>query len=267
MEENKYISEIHKSDVYITENDKKPLFGPTINYLYNFSKIIYRSYKYTTKGEYDRYKWVWSSYKIMKALENARVKISIKGIQNIRSLDDSAVFISNHMSALETVILPAIIQPVRPVCFIMKKELVKFPFFGPVTAARHPILVGRENPREDLKKVIQEGADRLNNNMSIIVFPQKTRSNYLEKSSFNTLGVKLAKKNNKYVVPVALVSDAWSNGKIIKDFGKIHPERQVYLEFGEPFKVEGNGAEEHKRVVEFISNRFIEWGREDFIRE
>ena len=54
---------------------------------------------------------------------------------------------------------------------------------------RNPSIMGRENPREDLKAVLDEGQNRLNANMSAIIFPQMTRSiNFNpKKSNFRTL--------------------------------------------------------------------------------
>jgi 1-acyl-sn-glycerol-3-phosphate acyltransferase len=149
----------------------------------------------------------------------------------------------------------------------MKEELVRFPLFGPVSAARDPILVSRKNPREDLMAVLNQGAEKIKAGKSIIIFPQRTRSLYLDVKSFNTLGIKLAKKNNVPVIPVALISDAWANGKFLKDFGKIDPSKEVKISFGEPIEIKSNGNEEHMQTVEFIKNKFIEWGRAELIRE
>lgn len=258
------------SDEYLSPEKKGNYFlSPSLRYYMNLIRIVYKSNRFVSKNIYDGNNWALSSYWIIDALEKVGINLHFEGMKNIKSFDGPAVFIGNHMSTLETMVLPAIINPVKPVVFIMKEELVKYPLFGPVSAARHPILVGRTNPREDLLKAIEDGASRIKDGRSIIVFPQKTRSSSLECRSFNTLGEKIAKKNDVPVIPVAIVSDAWGNSpiKAIKDFGRIDPAKKVHFSFGEPIRVTGSGSDEHQAVLTFIKNKFIEWGRKESIVE
>jgi len=120
-------------------------------------------------------------------------------------------------------------------------------------------VVGRDNPREDLKIVFEEGQKRLEADISIVIFPQTTRSVEFDPKKFNTLGVKLAKRCNVPVVPFALKTDAWGLGRHIKDFGPIRPEKTVHIHFGEPMAVGGSGKEEHNTVVAFIEKNLAEW--------
>jgi 1-acyl-sn-glycerol-3-phosphate acyltransferase len=215
---------------------------------------------------YDRYNWVASSLGILKAVESSGIKVSVKGMKNLSDFEGPAVIVGNHMSTMETLLLPSFIQPAKTVIYVIKQELVDFPLFGPVAAARFPIVVGRTNPREDLKIVMEEGSKNLKNGKSIIIFPQKTRSAIFDSSSFNSLGIKLAKRNNVPVVPLALVTDAWGNGKIIKEMGKIDTKKTVHFEFGKAIEIEGNGSKQHDAVIDFIKEKFKEWGRNDLLK-
>jgi 1-acyl-sn-glycerol-3-phosphate acyltransferase len=159
------------------------------------------------------------------------------------------------MSILETFVLPCLIQPHRDVTFVVKESLLSFPFFKHVMRNRNPIVVGRANPREDLRIVLKEGQNRLKANISVIIFPQTTRSIDIDPQKFNSLGVKLARRGNVPVVPVALKTDAWGIGRKFKDFGKIRPVIPVHITFGDPLQVQGSGKEEHKFIVDFIMNK------------
>jgi len=150
---------------------------------------------------------------------------------------------------------------------VTKKELTTMPLFGPINNARHPVVVGRSNARDDLLLVMEQGAQRIKDGRSIILFPQKTRSRIFNPNEFNTLGTKLARKNNVPVIPVALLTDAWSNGKVIKDVGDIDTSKTVHFAFGKPMEITGNGSEQHKTVVEFIKTHLKEWGKEKYIAE
>ena len=265
----KYYQVLADEDVYSTPQSlwKKSFLPSSLRFFPEMIRIFIYANKLVKKNLYDRYNWVNSSKMIMDGLEKIGLKFYIEGMNNISSFDGPAIFISNHMSTLETVVLPRIINPKKSVCFVTKQELNTTPLFGPINSARHPIIVGRENAREDLVQVMQQGAERLKNGRSIILFPQKTRSKTFDIKNFNSLGIKLAKKNNVPVVPIALATDAWANGKIIKDFGKLDTSKKVYISFGKPLTIIGNGAEQHAEVISFITSNLKKWGRKELIKE
>ncbi len=258
---------IFESDDYKTPDSqyKKSLFSASFRFYSKFTFIVSYSNLKTKFNIYDRFNWSASSYDILRSLEKVGVKFHITGIDNLRNNNDPVVFVANHMSTLETVVLPSIIQPLMRVCFVMKKELTTYPLFGPVSKARYPIVVGRSNPREDLKIVLEEGAERLRSGVSIIIFPQRTRSSKVELSNFNTLGVKLAQRNGVKVIPISILSDAWPNGKMIKEFGKIDISKEVKISFGEPIEINSSSSEAHLMTTEFIKNSFISWDKQDLL--
>jgi 1-acyl-sn-glycerol-3-phosphate acyltransferase len=151
------------------------------------------------------------------------------------------------------------------VVFITKKELTSYPVFGPINSARNPIIVGRENPREDLKLVFSEGAEKISNGISIVVFPQRTRSAQFNPRHFNTLGVKLAKQNKIPIIPITLLTDCWENGKIIKELGPINIEKKARFKFGNAIAPDDPGA--HEKIIEFIKENLRNWGAGDYIVE
>ena len=48
---------------------------------------------------------------------------------------------------------------------------------------------------------------------------------------FNSIGVKLAKKAGVPVVPVAIKTDFWGNGRIIKELGPIDNKKTIHIKF------------------------------------
>lgn len=254
-------------DTYQTDETFGSTILPGLRFFAKYVPVVVRCGKIAKKGKYDSVEWVNSSLDILNDLEESGVKLEVSGMYNISKTEGPVVFISNHMSTLETMILPCMIQPKKEVTFIVKQELLKIPYFGHVIGARDPIVVGRNNPREDLIRVINEGSKYIKNGRSVIVFPQKTRSNHFIPGNFNTLGIKLAKKSGAAIIPIALVTDAWGNGKLIKEAGKIDPTKKVHFRFGEPITLKGNGSEEHETILSFIKENIIRWGRSELIRE
>ncbi|MGE5430557.1 MAG: lysophospholipid acyltransferase family protein, partial [Syntrophomonadaceae bacterium] len=148
----KYPRVMAEKDLYITPQDKKKKFvlNPALYFFPRLLKIVINSGKTAQKGKYGPVEWVQSSLDILDALEESGIRLEVTGMHNLSSFDGPAVFVSNHMSTLETVALPSLIQPVKEVTFVVKQELLKYPFFRDILGARTPIVVGRSNPREDL---------------------------------------------------------------------------------------------------------------------
>jgi 1-acyl-sn-glycerol-3-phosphate acyltransferase len=259
---------ITDNDTYVTDPDRprslfsKTFLSPKFTFYPQFFCIIWKNSRKAKKGLYDGGDWAGSSLDVMRALENVGVRVEITGMANINKFEGPAVFIGNHMSTLETMVLPAIIQPRKEATFIVKKSLLTMPVFGHVMRSRDPVVVGRVSPREDLKTVLDEGVKKLGAGRSIVVFPQSTRSVVFDPAEFNSLGVKLASRAGVPVVPVALKTDAWGIGKYVKEFGPLDIRKKVHFAFGEPMRAEGRGNDAHEKVIRFIQERLEEWGRE-----
>jgi len=213
-------------------------------------------------GRYNDKAWAQSSADTIGAVESSGGKVVISGMTELFKQKGPVVYISNHMSMLDTFLLPCLGLAFSRVTFVVKEELLTYPVFGPVMRAVKPISVARKNPREDFKTVMEEGQELLKQGISIIIFPQSTRDPVFNPAHFNTMGVKLAKKASVPVVPIALKTDFQGTGKLIKDFGPINPDKTVHLKFGTPMTVEGNGQEAHRQIISFISENLTNWGGE-----
>ncbi|HWI54201.1 MAG TPA: lysophospholipid acyltransferase family protein [Desulfobacteria bacterium] len=229
-------------------------------FVYGYAKEVVNARSLALKGLYDTAAWAESSYNVFKLIEGCGGRFHLRGMNNISACEGPVVFISNHMSTLETFVFPCIIAPHMEVTFVVKDSLVKHPLFGPVMRARDPIVVGRTNAREDFQTVMNEGKRLLSEGTSLIIFPQSTRSVPFIPEEFNSLGIKLAKAAGVQVVPVAIRTDFWGNGKVLKDLGVVDRSAPVHMTFGEPFFVEGSGKEDHKKVVDFIWGHVRSWG-------
>jgi 1-acyl-sn-glycerol-3-phosphate acyltransferase len=226
-----------------------------------YAHIVFKTRKQARSGIYDTKAWEDSSFYIFRFIENTGAIFHISGMDNICREDAPVLFIGNHMSTLETMILPCIISPLRKVTFVVKESLVKHPLFSDVMISRNPIVVGRTDPRKDFQAVITGGTELLSKGISIVIFPQSTRSPEFRTEDFNSLGVKLAKRAGVKIVPVALKTDYWRNGKIIKELGPIDISKQIYFKFGEPFTVTGTDREDNQKIIDFIQTSLAEWGK------
>ncbi len=246
---------IYTNGKYQTDLKKRSFFSkvnPSLPFYWKLIRIVFKASVKAKRHEYDGDDWSRSSLEVLQALESVGVRFEIRGVEYVRQLESPCVFIANHMSTLETMILPAIIQPLKAVTFVVKQSLIDYPVFKHIMRSRNPIVVNRKHPRQDFRTVLGGGVERLQTGMSIIVFPQTTRTPSFDPAQFNTIGIKLAKKARTPIIPITLVTDVWGNGRYIKDFGKIDPSRKVFFIFGKPMWIQGQGSKEHAEILDFI---------------
>ncbi len=251
---------------YDTPDDKPRFIGDRLflntrwYFVGGYIAEIFRSRSMALKDLYNRKAWAESSYRIFKLIEGCGGRFHLRGLDNLRSCQKPLVFISNHMSILETFVFPCIIAPLMEVTFVVKEGLVRHPLFGPVMRSRNPIVVRRDNPREDFQTVMTKGQELLAKGTSIIIFPQSTRSAEFIPGEFNTLGIKLARATGVQVMPVAVKTDFWKNGKYLKDLGAVNRSKPIHMVFSQPFTIQGSGKDEHKQVIDFIVSNLQQWG-------
>lgn len=238
---------------------EKLRYNSRLYFTYKYGVIVLKTRSQARAGVYDDKAWADSSYYIFRFIEKTGGVFHLSGMENIVKSPEPVIFIGNHMSTLETMILPGLISPLRRVTFVVKESLVKHPLFGDVMKSRDPIIVGRTDPRKDLEAVMNGGMELLSRGISIVIFPQSTRSIEFRPEDFNSLGVKLAKKAGVKVIPVGLKTDFWGNGKIIKELGPIDSHKPIYIRFGEPFEVTGSGKEENQKIIDFIQSSLQMW--------
>jgi 1-acyl-sn-glycerol-3-phosphate acyltransferase len=191
------------------------------------------------------------------------VKFEITGIDHLRAPEGACLVVGNHMSTLETGVLPSLIQPIRDVTFVVKESLLEYPIFKHVMRTRNPVAVTQSNARQDFKTMMEQGADRLSRGISLVVFPQGARRPVFDAAQFNSIAVKLAQRAAAPIVPLALSTGAWGLGRKFSDFGRIDPAKKVRFAFGAPLWVRGRGGEEQQAIIDFIERHLRRWDAED----
>ena len=228
-------------------------------YWINFAVFITCG-KLGKKGKLDKDAQIEQSNRNFKLVEDCGGKIHLRGLEHLRAVDGKpCVLVANHMSLLETAMIHSISREYVDFSFVVKKSLYDIPYFKHLIGSLDAIAVGRSNPREDLKTVLTEGKRILQGGRSIIIFPQSTRSDVVDPEHFNTIGIKLAKSAGVPVLPFALKTDFTKVGKVVRDMGPICPEHEVWYEFFPAMEIEGNGHEQHKKIIELISGRVEAW--------
>ena len=116
-------------------------------FIYKYAEVVLKTRKQAIRRVYGDKEWADSSFYIFRFIEKTGGIFHISGMENIAKSPEPVLFIGNHMSTLETMVLPGIISPLRKVTFVVKESLVKHPLFGDVMRSRNPIVVRSEERR------------------------------------------------------------------------------------------------------------------------
>ncbi len=214
-------------------------------------------------GKSDDTAWALGSARVARCFESIGARFEITGMDNLQTVDKPCIFVANHMSTLETFVLPSMLRPHTPVTFVVKRSLTTMPIFGSLLRSRNPVVLDRKNAREDFKVVLEEGKKRLEEGISLVIFPQSTRTQTFDAAKFNSIGIKLAKHCQRPIVPIALKTNTWEKGTLMKDFGPVFPHRTIHFAFGKPLYIEGQGKTEHTQICDFIGTHIAQWTAKD----
>jgi putative phosphoserine phosphatase/1-acylglycerol-3-phosphate O-acyltransferase len=128
----------------------------------------------------------------------AGVDLQVQGEQYLWS-HRPAVFIFNHQSAVETLLLCKLLR--RDFVGIAKKELEKNPIFGPIFAASGTIFVDRFN-HEQAVHALEPAIAALRKGTSIVIAPEGTRSPTPTLGKFKKGAFHLAMASGRPLVPI-----------------------------------------------------------------
>lgn len=229
-------------------------------YYLQLVRVLHSGSRSVRRGTFTGEVWFDHGMWTLRVVEACGGRVTFEGFENVMGVPGPFVYISNHMSLLETLLLPASLSLVGPVTPVVKESLLDYPMLGWVLKEVKAIAVTRRNPREDLQQVLRRGTESLERGVSVVLFPQATRSVELDLSAFNSLGVKLAARAGVRVVPVALRTDFHGNGRRFKDMGPIDRSRPVRIRIGSPIVAAGRTREAHAEVLDFVSGALTEWG-------
>lgn len=163
------------------------------------------------------------------------------------------VFISNHQSQLDIPVLEVLLKDYN-VRFLAKKSLFSIPFFGWGIRALGYVPVDREDPKEGLKSLLA-CVERVKEGVSLIVFPEGTRSATGELLPFKVGGFLIPLKAGVPICPLAI----WGTREILPK-GRLWfnlKRRVVKVALGPVIEVEGLTLKDKTKLAD-MARDFIE---------
>jgi 1-acyl-sn-glycerol-3-phosphate acyltransferase len=125
------------------------------------------------------------------------IKYIVTGLENLPHTP--SIIASNHQSTWETFgYVPILPQHI----WILKRELIRLPFFGWTLKMASPIAIDRANKVGSTQQILSQGAKRLAQGFWILVFPEGTRVAPGVVKPFKVGVARMAKELDLLVVPV-----------------------------------------------------------------
>jgi 1-acyl-sn-glycerol-3-phosphate acyltransferase len=150
-------------------------------------------------------------------LRVSKIKVTVKGYSNLKP-GKSYIYMPNHVSNIDIPVLQAYL----PVQFrwLAKAELYKIPIFGHAMKSAGYISIDRSDRRSAINS-LNHVARIIRNGVSVIIFPEGTRSRTRNIQPFKKGGFVLAVDSGVSIIPI-----------IIHGTGQIMPRKKISIKSG-----------------------------------
>ena len=169
------------------------------------------------------------------------IKLTVKGEENVPK-DTAVLYIGKHRSYFDIVLTYARCPGLTG--YVAKKEMLKIPLLSRWMKFLHCQFLDRSDIREGLKTILA-AAEEIKNGVSIMIFPEGTRStneSELDMLPFHEGSFKIATKTGCPIIPVAI---SGSSAAFEDHIPRVFPAH-VTIEYGKPVYPKDLSREEQK---------------------
>lgn len=219
---------------------------------------------YEPFGKLTTDKWAHFCFSVVTGAERLGINVKLEGWKQRQEYDGPVVYLCNHMSTIETILLPPVLLTYGPFNIVAKASLSKLPLLEKAAAHMGMVPIGRKSPREDLVNMLRVGVERINAGNSFLIFPQGTRQNVFSKKKFSSIGAKLAEKAGCPIVPIVvdtrcqLTREKGVLKKVFKDFGPVDTSYDIRCVCG-PIIPHAKAKDMHEQTFDWMAGKLEEW--------
>ncbi|MDC9719820.1 MAG: lysophospholipid acyltransferase family protein [Gammaproteobacteria bacterium] len=172
------------------------------------------------------------------------VKFKIRGLDNVPK-DQPLVVACNHQGDWETFYL---LTMGLPVSTVLKRELLYIPFFGWALAMLNPIAIDRKRKANALKQLSQQGCERLNSGISVLIFPEGTRHPPGTLGPCTKGAAMLAHQAGVPILPIVQ-----NSGRLSPPHSWVKHAGTVEVIIGQPISADAPTKEMHAQMVSWMT--------------
>jgi 1-acyl-sn-glycerol-3-phosphate acyltransferase len=177
------------------------------------------------------------------------VKVESRGTSKIDP-DKGYIYLSTHTSYLDAPAL-AIVIP-QPMFWVFKKELARIPMFGWALLSMGQIMVDRSDAKQ-ARKSMEEAGKALTGNLSVLVYPEGTRSKDGKLKPLKKGGFHMALSAGLPIVPARVLG---SYELLPPGALTVRPGR-VVVELFDPIPTEGKTEADIPELISRVKAAFL----------
>lgn len=185
----------------------------------------------------------------------SNTKLEVYGEENIP--DGPCLFVGNHQAIFDAFAILPVMKNVTG--FIAKTEIQKLPLIPTWLKNIQTVFIDRANVKESIK-TINEGAEKIKQGYSMVIFPEGTRSLSSNMGTMKKGSLKVAFKANAPIVPFS-VDGTYS----VLEVGKKVTGHTIKIMFHKPIEISNMPKEEQKDLTDKVQE-IVKQGLEELVK-
>lgn len=264
-------SEIRATGGYRTHDDcralkrAKPGALTTLRYSWGLTKVFPCCAVSQPLGKLTTEYWAELCFNSVTTAERLGMNVIVEGFSDRAKYGGPVLYLCNHMSMTETILLPPILLSFGPFSYVAKASLAHLPFLEKAAERMRMVPISRQSPREDLMSILRVGTERIGGGDSFLIFPQGTRCDVFSRKRYSSIGAKLAERAGCPVVPLVVDTRCQPTrktgllAKIFKDYGPVDTSRDIRIACG-PVIPCAKSKELHEAAFDWMATKLASWG-------
>ena len=262
---------LRETGAYRTQEDcrakcrARPGAWTTLRYTYGVTNVFPNCAWAEPLGKLTTAKWSEFCFTSVTMPEKLGMNVIVEGFESRKACPGPVMYVCNHMSMTETILLPPILLAFSPFSYVAKASLAHLPFLEKAAEHMRMVPISRTSPREDLVNILKVGTERIEGGDSFLIFPQGTRCETFSRKRFSSIGAKLAERAGCPVVPIVVDTRCQPTRKtgllrkVFKDFGPVDPSHDIRVACG-PVIPNGRSKDMHEASFAWMADKLESWG-------
>jgi len=243
----------------------KPGFWTTLRYSWGLTRVFPACAFTEPFGRLTTARWAGFCFSSVTAAESLGMNVIVEGFENRQAVKGPVMYLCNHMSMTETIVLPPILLVFSPFSYVAKASLAHLPFLAKAAEHMRMVPIGRKSPREDLMSILKVGTERISGGDSFLIFPQGTRCEVFSRNRYSSIGAKLAERAGCPVVPIVVdtrCQPTRTKGMlkgVLKDYGPVDTSYDIRVCCG-PVIPPAKSKVLHETAFDWMATKLESWG-------
>ena len=243
----------------------RPGAWTTLRYSWGVTRVFPNCAWAEPLGKLTTERWAEFCFSSVTVPESLGMNVVIDGFENRMAVTGPVLYLCNHMSMTETILLPPTLLAFGPFSYVAKASLAHLPFLEKAADHMRMVPISRTSPREDLVNILRIGRERISGGDSFLIYPQGTRCDVFSRKRYSSIGAKLAERAGCPVVPIAVDTRCQPTRKtglfrkVFKDFGPVDTAHDIRVSCGPAIHC-GKSKDMHEAAFDWMATKLESWG-------